>query len=962
MALGPSETLFPVETPPRSLAPAAVTLPEPATWWERLTTSLSRLTHAALSVLEADSRFIAETVAPRRAGHFDSASWPESRIRRGIVVGSVQSGKTANMLAVSSHALDRGVGLLIILAGTRVALWLQTYERFLGQLDRSSPDEAWRRNSRRVLVPDPADVLGEAGRVDPRQYLRSQRARFVSAIRGGAPAILIVPKIDAHLLELGRFLRETLSASALDARGRPLEMVVLDDEADDGSVLEASDGEKVTPRFIQHLWSDPAEPDSTWHANLFATYVAYTATPQANFLQAQHNPLAPRDFRAALRVPFEVGSITGRRSTTYREPEGAKRYYSGGRIFYELLAPPPGSLLHPLLFPVQESGEPNDVFAARVRAHQWESLGDALRSYFVAGALRLIFASRQLSAVAGHDPTSRPTLEALLPPPHCMLFHPSALKEEHFRGAEDISRWCSALPGAESQADVFVDSDGIACLDSAGLVRRLHTEEAQWKRWVQEYDDSTFASRMLPKGTYRLPSDVSWEAVKTTLCREVFPHTKLRVLNSDPRAADRPIFEPIPADGSPGKFLPPPEIFSIFVAGNVLSRGLTIEGLSTSLFQRSAEIPAADTQMQMQRWFGYRGDYLPLCRLFAYDDQLELFSAYHLNDEALKTEILAEMDLGETEARGPLVLRGDTFLATAKVDTRKVPLHPGPTPAIRLVNRPHDGNPDPNINLLAQLLDSRAFHECREPADLVRGLISEEPLEMLEVALLLEKLRYDRHRPSPTDDLYSRWRSLALAYGIPHPLLQLPGPPFVRSGVEPSTCPYSVAAYLRLWDALLSMRDARGVYPTDRPGQSWHLINLAEYQAARPRFYVGIRFGDEGLARHPDLRRHRVHLMRRGFTPTRGLSDFVLETLWGSRGRDGTYFGDQLMDYHYHRRTPVPRLHDGLCWRPRGHPGLVLFHVIRDAEGREMLALGLGLPHGGPDHIAALRGNRGRAV
>lgn len=915
-----------------------------------------------MSVLETDSRFIAATVAPRAGGHFDPATWPESRIRRGIVVGSVQSGKTANMLAVSSHALDRGVGLLIILAGTRVALWLQTYERFLGQLDRSSPDDAWKRNPQRVLVPDPSDVLGESGRVDPRQYLRSQRTRLMTAVRGTAPVILIVPKIDAHLLELGRFLREALPASTLDARGRPLEMVVLDDEADDGSVLEASDGDKVTPRFIQQLWSDPAEPDRTWHQGLYATYVAYTATPQANFLQAQHNPLAPRDFRAALRVPFEAGAIAGRRSTTYREPEGARRYYSGGRIYYELLAPPPGSLLHPLQFPVQAAGEPEVVFAARVRTHQWQALGDALRSYFVAGALRLILASRQLSAVAAREPVTHAALDELLPPPHCMLFHPSALREEHFQGAEDISRWCAASPGKENETEALLDAEGAACLDSAALVRRLDAEEAEWKRWIQDFDDSTFAARMLPKGSYRLPSDVPWAEVKATLCREVFPFTQLRVLNSDPRAADRPIFEPVKAEGIPGKILAPPEIFSIFVAGNVLSRGLTIEGLCTSLFQRSAEVPAADTQMQMQRWFGYRGDHLPLCRLFAYDDQLELFSAYHLNDEALKTEILAEMDLGTAGANGPLVLRGDSFLATAKVDTRKVPLHPGPTPAIRLVNRLNVGAPDPNIELLSGFLDTHAYRECKEPEDLVRGLISEEPVDMVEVAALLEKLRYQKHRPSPTDDLYSRWQSLALTFGISQPILQLPGPPYVRSGVEPSTCPYSVAAYLRLWDALLSKRDARGVYPTDRPGQSWHLINLADYQATRPRFYVGVRFGTEGLAQHPELQRHRVRLMRRGFTPTQGLSDFVLETLWGSRGRDGTYFGDQLMDYHHHRRTPVPRLHDGLCWRPRGHPGLVLFHVIKDAEGREMLALGLGLPHGGPDHIAALRGNRGRGV
>jgi hypothetical protein len=52
----------------------------------------------------------------------------------------------------------------------------------------------------------------------------------------------------------------------------------------------------------------------------------------------------------------------------------------------------------------------------------------------------------------------------------------------------------------------------------------------------------------------------------------------------------------------------------IAVGGNSLSRGLTLEGLTTSYFHRNSH--AYDTLMQMGRWFGYRDGYEDLCRVW----------------------------------------------------------------------------------------------------------------------------------------------------------------------------------------------------------------------------------------------------------------------------------------------------------------------------------------------------------
>ena len=58
----------------------------------------------------------------------------------------------------------------------------------------------------------------------------------------------------------------------------------------------------------------------------------------------------------------------------------------------------------------------------------------------------------------------------------------------------------------------------------------------------------------------------------------------------------------------------PPGVRVIAVGGNSLSRGLTLEGLSTSYFRRDPR--AYDTLLQMGRWFGYRDGYLDLCRVW----------------------------------------------------------------------------------------------------------------------------------------------------------------------------------------------------------------------------------------------------------------------------------------------------------------------------------------------------------
>ncbi|HAU86548.1 MAG TPA: endonuclease [Lachnospiraceae bacterium] len=86
----------------------------------------------------------------------------------------------------------------------------------------------------------------------------------------------------------------------------------------------------------------------------------------------------------------------------------------------------------------------------------------------------------------------------------------------------------------------------------------------------------------------------------------------------------------------------------IAVGGNSLSRGLTLEGLSVSYFDRNSQM--YDTLMQMGRWFGYRKGYEDLFKIWM---EPEAISWYQYITEAtieLRNSILEMKKTGLTPA------------------------------------------------------------------------------------------------------------------------------------------------------------------------------------------------------------------------------------------------------------------------------------------------------------------------
>ena len=104
----------------------------------------------------------------------------------------------------------------------------------------------------------------------------------------------------------------------------------------------------------------------------------------------------------------------------------------------------------------------------------------------------------------------------------------------------------------------------------------------------------------------------------------------------------------------------------IAVGGNSLSRGLTLEGLFVSYFNRSTQM--YDTLLQMGRWFGYRTNYEDLVRIWMSDEAINWYSHIAEAAEELRGEIrhmqrshLRPIDFGMKVRAHP-----DSLLITAR--------------------------------------------------------------------------------------------------------------------------------------------------------------------------------------------------------------------------------------------------------------------------------------------------------
>ncbi|MGK2955392.1 MAG: Z1 domain-containing protein [Solirubrobacterales bacterium] len=504
---------------------------------------------------------------------------------KGLVVGFVQSGKTANITAVAAKAVDAGYRLVIVLAGSLNLLRNQTQRRLDRELvGRPLLEDEYDNDSdleNFLAHPDRPSVLGAF------DWVRlTGRDREYTALRGGAieslrfvkanpslpfnhpdnlhvaPAKLLIVKKQANVLDR---LRKDLARIDDDGTLASVPTLVIDDESDQASVNtrrpkdddEAIERTRINAAIVALLKELPR-----------AQYVGYTATPFANVFvdPSDAADLFPRDFIVSLP-----------------RPEG----YLGASDFHDLDGEPDGAQENPFLsneraFVREIDGADNDQTA----------LTSAIDSFLLAGALKLYRASVDSSLAFRH---------------HTMMVHTSPRTADH---KEQLS------------------------LVEKQLIDGGYTTGAAAAR-LEELFESDFKAVALTRAPeLPLPDrfDDLREHLGEVLARLHHGGNPVLLVNST-QDADQLAFDTEP-------------VWKIIVGGAKLSRGFTIEGLTTTYFRRKSQ--SADTLMQMGRWCGFRRGYADLVRLFigrseshgrGVIDVYEAFEAVCRDEQAFREEL-----------------------------------------------------------------------------------------------------------------------------------------------------------------------------------------------------------------------------------------------------------------------------------------------------------------------------------
>ena len=560
------------------------------------------------SVEESSGRILSLLESPRRKGSWD---------RRGMVVGSVQAGKTANYTALICKAIDAGYKVIVVLAGLNNDLRTQTQERIdEGVLGRDTSKER-RLNQSNTLI-GVGRLAGARPKILVHAYtnstlggdFKSSTYKKTTVTPGGDPFIVVVKKNTTPLRNLVNWFSGQYESNKI----ADVPMLLIDDEADNASI-DTNAINKLDPD------NDAEEHDPTKINGLIrqllntfsqSAYVGYTATPFANIFiypeESEHlkkeygEDLFPRSFIVNLKAP--------------------SNYFGPERLF---------GLEKDTLVGIEEEVRPlplirkiNDYSSYFPEHHdktlRINGLPDSLKQ-----AIYAFILSNAVCAIRGQEAKH-----------HSMLVH--------------VTRYVDVQLKIVAKIQEFLKN--IVELLQAGTTPKydclLNELSTLWKSDFKPTSIEVFNS---------VGDDVeivSWEEVSKYLYKVA---SKIEVKAVNGRAKDGGLnYKSYPQGCS-----------VIAVGGDKLSRGLTLDGLSISYYTRATKM--YDTLMQMGRWFGYRNGYLDVCRLYTTADLIKHYRHITVADYELRQELENMGKLHATPENYGLKVRTDpegALLITAR--------------------------------------------------------------------------------------------------------------------------------------------------------------------------------------------------------------------------------------------------------------------------------------------------------
>lgn len=513
--------------------------------------------------------------------------------KKGMVVGQVQSGKTANYTGLICKAADAGFNIIIVLAGIHNNLRSQTQNRldegFLG-FDTLFARKAEAGQSNKIgvgLIPGFPNAIANSitTSAEKGDFTKKGADSLGINFETPTPILMVIKKNVSVLKRVLTWLQTVSPDKKIDSKA----VLVVDDEADNASINTNKKDEDPT-RINDHIRQI---------INKFtrSAYVGYTATPFANiFIPPEPDDLFPRDFIINIPAP-----------PNYIGPE---------KVFGTSVIPDDQN---DDLLPIVNKIEDYETFVPAGHKKDApkptfedipESLKTAVKCFIVTCAIRI---------ARGQENKH-----------NSMLIHVTRFQSWQNAVKELVERLFKYYKSEIEADDPFMIEE----------FRRIFEEDGErYKSYctvTREILDSSF------KEIDRKMRQHSWDEIRPLLFNAV---QKIEVKSINGSSADALTYYDNEDTG----------ISVIAVGGDKLSRGLTLEGLSVSYFLRASKM--YDTLMQMGRWFGYRPGYVDLCRLFTSPELNDWFRHITLASEELRAEFNYLYESGGTPDNYALKVR-----------------------------------------------------------------------------------------------------------------------------------------------------------------------------------------------------------------------------------------------------------------------------------------------------------------
>lgn len=463
-------------------------------------------------------------------------TWP----RRGLLMGEVQSGKTATYLGVLNKALDYGYKVIVVIGGHTEDLRQQTQTRFdtdlLGIDSETWEDGISNAAIRYVGVGEIHRERAHLMTTVRHDFSKSKRGSSITWVEGGLPTVFITKKTPSLLDNIRTYIKSQAPGGRLD-----IPLIVVDDESDWGS---PNTRDKADPTSVNKAIRALLDVSTR------SSYLAITATPFANiFINDQ--------------AEFEF----------VEKPRRGEPVTSG-----------PGSVLNDLF--------PSDYIRAMFPPSTYRGLG----TYFPEGGHAAI--NTEVDDCLAIIPIKHKNHHPVVALPESMetaiiefLLGTAVrrIRDRKVKAASmliNVSRFKSVERRVAELAELFLKATVAMVLGE--FARQTATRSVAAKR-IQDVWNVRFAN----------VTDVVWNDVAEKLV-EIAPEFRIELINGDTakeRAQRRKLMTV--AERKADDLVP-----KIVVGGDILSRGLTLDGLQVSYFVR--EPRTMDTLMQMGRWFGYR--------------------------------------------------------------------------------------------------------------------------------------------------------------------------------------------------------------------------------------------------------------------------------------------------------------------------------------------------------------------